>query len=581
MASGRGPEQYATAVAGVLLRAKVCVIGTDRVSFQAMKALLQVTAALFALVLVACEEMITDDRIERPPSFGGQTVADQTYTEGTAIVPLVLPAATGGDSPLTYSLTPNVPGLVFTSPTRTLQGAPTAAGTHSMTYRVVDRGGDARTLTFVLRINGPEDPYPELDGLPPLCRCTSVTWSETLSRFVAVGKPHSVNGTAIIYSDDGETWYSAAEIPSVDGGTLTGVTWGETLLRFVAVGSTKSGRSIIFYSSDGDIWHIAVSSGKNLTEVPRNEGWALYDVTWSESLSLFVAVGGTGIIYSTDGSSWISSLADLYPGDAGIQRRHKFHNIVSVIWIDSQSKFVAVGRTSYEFGEEGVNVFHSSDGVNWKTYQASIPRAHPYAGPSLNLERIVWSESLSRFVAIAGLNELHYSSDSITWSKASDPPSVQVEVGGGRIETVTLSPHSADLAWSQSLSLFVVAFQNYSSSEPGVTQRGHIAYSANGDTWKTAQLPPSPIREHAHSYNGITWSESLSRFVSVGYGYLDNTNCHMDRELPCGYVYYGAYDWVLYSEDGREWDSSVSYECRLKTTAAGTTFCAPQEREKP
>ena len=95
------------------------------------------------------------------PSFGRQTVANQTYTTGTAIVALVLPEATGGDSPLTYSLVPNVPGLQFTPATRTLSGTPTEAAIHSMTYRVVDSDGDAATLTFVVRINAQEEFQPE------------------------------------------------------------------------------------------------------------------------------------------------------------------------------------------------------------------------------------------------------------------------------------------------------------------------------------------------------------------------------------------------------------------------------------
>lgn len=37
----------------------------------------------------------------------------------------VLPAATGGQAPLTYSLTPTVPGLTFTASTRMLAGTPT------------------------------------------------------------------------------------------------------------------------------------------------------------------------------------------------------------------------------------------------------------------------------------------------------------------------------------------------------------------------------------------------------------------------------------------------------------------------
>ncbi len=106
----------------------------------------------------------TTDCTDTQPSFGAQTVADQAYTVGEAIAELVLPAATGGEAPLRYRLTPAVPGLSFNSSTRTLSGTPTAAaeGTHAMTYRVEDLDGDAATLTFTVQVN----PAPIADTEP-------------------------------------------------------------------------------------------------------------------------------------------------------------------------------------------------------------------------------------------------------------------------------------------------------------------------------------------------------------------------------------------------------------------------------
>jgi len=87
------------------------------------------------------------------PSFGTQSAADQTYTVGTAIAPLVLPEATGGNGRLTYSLTPTVPGLRFDAATRTLRGTPSSARTYAMTYRVVDSDGDDATLRFTIEVD--------------------------------------------------------------------------------------------------------------------------------------------------------------------------------------------------------------------------------------------------------------------------------------------------------------------------------------------------------------------------------------------------------------------------------------------
>ena len=97
------------------------------------------------------------------PTFGQQTVADQTYTVGEAITPLMLPAATGGDGNLVYSLSPGVAGLTFDAGTRTLRGTPSSARTYRMTYRVVDSDGDAATLRFTIEVD-PPDTQPSFDG---------------------------------------------------------------------------------------------------------------------------------------------------------------------------------------------------------------------------------------------------------------------------------------------------------------------------------------------------------------------------------------------------------------------------------
>ena len=64
----------------------------------------------------------TSPRVDRQepdvgPTFGAASPADWTYAEGVAIAPLNLPEATGGTDPLTYTLTPAVPGL-FDAPAR-------------------------------------------------------------------------------------------------------------------------------------------------------------------------------------------------------------------------------------------------------------------------------------------------------------------------------------------------------------------------------------------------------------------------------------------------------------------------------
>ena len=87
------------------------------------------------------------------PSFGTATIADQTYTNGVAIADLLLPAATGGNAPLTYTLTPPA-GLTFDADTRTVSGTPTetrAETTYTLT--ATDANGDSATRTFGITVN--------------------------------------------------------------------------------------------------------------------------------------------------------------------------------------------------------------------------------------------------------------------------------------------------------------------------------------------------------------------------------------------------------------------------------------------
>ena len=88
------------------------------------------------------------------PSFGAETIADQTYTQDTAITTLTLPEATGGDGTLTYTLTPLLPGgLTFDATGRTITGTPTSSqAAAEYTYTATDENGDAVSLTFTIRV---------------------------------------------------------------------------------------------------------------------------------------------------------------------------------------------------------------------------------------------------------------------------------------------------------------------------------------------------------------------------------------------------------------------------------------------
>ena len=88
---------------------------------------------------------ITIDAADTAPAFAdGATVSAQTYMVNTAIEPLTLPQATGGNGASTYTLTPAIPGLTLDAATGILTGTPTTvAGATMHTYTAGDTDGSA------------------------------------------------------------------------------------------------------------------------------------------------------------------------------------------------------------------------------------------------------------------------------------------------------------------------------------------------------------------------------------------------------------------------------------------------------
>ena len=95
------------------------------------------------------------------PSFGAVAVEPQTYTVGMAVDPaLQLPAASGGNEPLSYTLTPALPnGLAFNAENLQISGtptAPTALTPYTLTATDADASDpDSDTLTFMLTVSTP------------------------------------------------------------------------------------------------------------------------------------------------------------------------------------------------------------------------------------------------------------------------------------------------------------------------------------------------------------------------------------------------------------------------------------------
>ena len=100
------------------------------------------------------------------PAFATDaTIADQAWMAGTAITPLSLPAATGGNGTLRYTISPALPaGLSLDAASRTITGTPAAAAAATTyTYTAADAdnntaAADAASLSFSIAVAaGPRD----------------------------------------------------------------------------------------------------------------------------------------------------------------------------------------------------------------------------------------------------------------------------------------------------------------------------------------------------------------------------------------------------------------------------------------
>ncbi len=128
--------------------------GDETVVLNAM--LPGLTAGSATLVLTeAAGGMMDDKEMMIPLSFvEGTSIDAHAYTAGTAITPLVLPVALGGEGTITYSVSGLPAGLSFDAATRTISGTPEAAtdGAVEVTYTAM-AGAESVSLTFTITIN--------------------------------------------------------------------------------------------------------------------------------------------------------------------------------------------------------------------------------------------------------------------------------------------------------------------------------------------------------------------------------------------------------------------------------------------
>ena len=209
----------------------------------------------FQLTIAANQPPVFDAAARATVKAGYDYIADTANTD------LVLPAATGGEAGLSYSLTavsdsststnltdglPN--GLTYTPSTRTLSGTPTAVDTYTLTYTATD--GDSNQVPCTSA------------GTPANCDTASITFA---LRVVVEAKPSLAAVSSRTYQTGAAVDLTLPESPTGNGDltySLTGLTGSELTFdastrKLTGTVSTVAVYNLIYTVVDSDSNEVA------------------------------------------------------------------------------------------------------------------------------------------------------------------------------------------------------------------------------------------------------------------------------------------------------------------------------------
>jgi photosystem II stability/assembly factor-like uncharacterized protein len=276
------------------------------------------------------------------------------------------------------------------------------------------------------------------------------------NQFVAVG----ASGT-ILTSSDGVTWIGRTSGTSFNLYGATYGTVGNGLFVVVGDGGT------ILTSPDGITWTTQASSPISTQ---------LIGVTFANGQ--FVAVGYSGIMYSSDGVNW-NSVATQSSGITG-----PTVDLYSVAF--GNNRFVTVGTYNTSTSNQEITynglIGTSPDGSTWTTlpYTSNYLSGVTYGG--------------GQFVAVGREGSILTSPDGATWTPQTAAP----------IANSTLTPYLISVIYSAGDGQYV-AVGNYVGANPST---GFILTSSDGKNWNMATTGTTS------DFYGICYGAST--YVAVG-----------------------------------------------------------------
>ena len=224
--------------------------------------------------------VVADDAVPEFPA--GTSLDDLAVPAGEPIEALTFPEASGGDGALTYSLSPEVPGLSFDPVERQLTGTPTVIANYDMTYSGADTDGDAATLTFALAVKQPTsfrlgedngwargvvragDLFYIVDDNSDRVYAYDADWQRNTSGDFALDAENTsprgiawdgarfyvtdhIDDKVYAYGADGQRAASADFALDADNAVARGIAWADGRFHVVDL----SGRKVFAYGADG------------------------------------------------------------------------------------------------------------------------------------------------------------------------------------------------------------------------------------------------------------------------------------------------------------------------------------------
>ena len=211
------------------------------------------------------------------PSFGSESIANQTWTQNQQITALTLPTATGGDGSLTYALSPALPSGVSKNASHEVSGTPTGHQTATTyTWKATDADGDTAELTFTIAIE--EDLEPSFGR-----NVSGKTWF----------KGRSVNSFTLPTATGGNGALSYALSPSLPAGVSKDAS--HEISGTPSVRQTVTTYTWTATDADGDEAELTFTIVIFQGTYPNFSGW-VPDKQWTQNkaITAFTLPTGTG-----------------------------------------------------------------------------------------------------------------------------------------------------------------------------------------------------------------------------------------------------------------------------------------------